>query len=410
VKSDGSAKTITTLPDNGFIYWLRWSPDNKKLRFMSNGPSGDVIWEVLADGSNLRNLFAGWHAAKEVGQGNWTPDGKYFVFRGLSSNGSSDLWAIRESGDLFHKVDHAPVRLTAGPLDYQAPQPSPDGKKIYVVGSQPRGELVKYDSKAQQFIPFLGGIAAGEVSFSRDRQWISYITWPEGELWRSRVDGTDKLRLTSAPMFVESAEWSPDGKQIAFTAMQPGDREYVYLVQTGGGAVQRVPTANHMNLKDWSTDGNSLLVGEGEEPEKSGLDFLDLKTTQLSPVPESRGLSTGRLSPDGKYIAAIPPAGKNLALFDVSARKWSNYPVTSVVWGVWSDDSKYFYFDPGADVEPVIRRFRVADHTIEQVATYKGVRRVIVFGSWMGLTPDGSPLLLRDTGSQEVYALDFDAP
>jgi len=28
----------------------------------------------------------------------------------------------------------------------------------------------------------------------------------------------------------------------------------------------------------------------------------------------------------------------------------------------------------------------------------------------MGLPPDGSPLLLRDIGSQEVYALDFEAP
>jgi len=28
----------------------------------------------------------------------------------------------------------------------------------------------------------------------------------------------------------------------------------------------------------------------------------------------------------------------------------------------------------------------------------------------MGLAPDGSPLPLRDIGSQEVYALDFEAP
>jgi len=45
------------------------------------------------------------------------------------------------------------------------------------------------------------------------------------------------------------------------------------------------------------------------------------------------------------------------------------------------------------------------------VADLKNVRRVVLpFGQWMGLTPDGSPLLMRDTGTQEVYALDFEEP
>jgi hypothetical protein len=32
------------------------------------------------------------------------------------------------------------------------------------------------------------------------------------------------------------------------------------------------------------------------------------------------------------------------------------------------------------------------------------------FGARMGLTPDGGPLLMRDTGMQEVYSLDFEVP
>jgi hypothetical protein len=38
-----------------------------------------------------------------------------------------DLWATREKGDLFHKVDHRPVRLTSGPMSFNGPQPSADG-------------------------------------------------------------------------------------------------------------------------------------------------------------------------------------------------------------------------------------------------------------------------------------------
>jgi len=54
---------------------------------------------------------------------------------------------------------------------------------------------------------------------------------------------------------------------------------------------------------------------------------------------------------------------------------------------------------------------RVSDHALEKVASFKDVRRVVApFVSWSGLTPDGAPLLMRDIGTQEVYALDFDAP
>jgi Tol biopolymer transport system component len=411
VSNDGSTRTIASAPDKGFIYWLRWSLDGKTLRFMTNGPSGDVIWEMNSSGSNLHPLLANWHGAKEPGQGNWTPDGKYFVFR-AQSGGRSDLWAIREKGDLLHKVDRTPVRLTAGPLDFQAPQPSPDGKKIYAIGSQPRGELVKYDVKSQQFLPFLGSISAWQVNFSRDGKWLSYITWPEGELWRCRVDGSEKQQLTSAPMFAENAEWSPDGKQIAFTGTVPGDRQYVYLIPFTGGAAQRMPTQQHMGLRNWAADGKALLVFDAEdEPQDSSLRFLDLKTNQLSLVPDSRGRIAAELSLDGKYVAALSNDGNKLWLFDVVVQKWTQIVQGSFGDFRWSADSSSIYADAGSDVEPVIRRIRLSDRKLEPVAGYKNLRRVITFGwPWMGLTPDGSPLFVRDTGTQEVYALDFDAP
>jgi hypothetical protein len=32
------------------------------------------------------------------------------------------------------------------------------------------------------------------------------------------------------------------------------------------------------------------------------------------------------------------------------------------------------------------------------------------WGMWFGLAPDDSPLLLKDTGSQEIVALDWQVP
>jgi Tol biopolymer transport system component len=414
ISSGGGQKTLAKLPEKekGFIYWLRWSPDGSRLRFMSNGSSGDLLWQVAPDGSNLQRLLADWHGAKEAAQGNWTPDGKYFVFRGQNNSGTSDIWAIRESGDLFHKVDSSPVRLTSGPLDYQAPQPSLDGKKIYVVGSQPRAELVKYDPKSQQFVPFLGGLSAGWVSFSRDGKWLAYVSWPESELWRSRIDGSEKLKLTSSPQIVDAAEWSPDGKQIAYAASRPGERDSIFVVPSAGGAAQRVTASQEAVLKSWTADGSGLLVGDALEPENSALRFLDLKTMQSSLVPDSTGRVVGSaFSPDGNYIATVAGDGKSMLLFDVAAKKWSEIAHGSIGMCQWSPDSKYVYFDAGSDVEPIIRRLRISDRKIETVASYKNLRRVVLFGwPWMGLAPDGAPLLMRDTGSQEVYALDFDAP
>ena len=43
-----------------------------------------------------------------------------------------------------------------------------------------------------KFLPYLGGISACYVDFSRDGQWIAYVSYPEGTLWRSRIDGSDK--------------------------------------------------------------------------------------------------------------------------------------------------------------------------------------------------------------------------
>ena len=74
---------------------------------------------------------------------------------------------------------------------------------------------------------------------------------------------------------------------------------------------------------------------------------------------------------------------------------------------VLSFDFRYVYFDTGSEV----RRVRRGDHHAEVVASMNGLHRVLSsFGQWFGLAPDDSPLVRRDVGSHEIYALDRDAP
>jgi hypothetical protein len=52
-------------------------------------------------------------------------------------------------------------------------------------------------------------------------------------------------------------------------------------------------------------------------------------------------------------------------------------------------------------------RIHVPDGNLEQVADVKTFTTTGRYGGSLSLTPDDSPLLLRDTGSQDVYSVDF---
>ena len=56
------------------------------------------------------------------------------------------------------------------------------------------------------------------------------------------------------------------------------------------------------------------------------------------------------------------------------------------------------YFDSTAGGEPAFYRVQIKDHKLERVASLKDVKRPTSgsFASWTGLTPDDSPLALRD--------------
>jgi hypothetical protein len=95
-----------------------------------------------------------------------------------------------------------PVQLTQGPLEFFLPQPSRDGRRIFAIGQQIRSELVRYDVNSRTFAPYLAGISATGVEISSDGQWVTYVAFPEGTLWRCRLDGSEQVQLTNAPMQV----------------------------------------------------------------------------------------------------------------------------------------------------------------------------------------------------------------
>ena len=277
-----------------------------------------------------------------------------------------------------------------------------------------RGELDRYDSKSRTLGPYLGGISAGGVDFSKDREWVAYASFPDSTLWRCKADGSDKLQLSYPPLQAVSPRWSPDGKEIAFDAIQPGKPARIYLVSADGGAPHELmPGVNESQSRYdpvWSPDGGSIAFGgQGGDPD-SAIHVLDLKTGHVSTLPGSKGLFHPRWSPDGCYIAAQAPHALGLRLFDFKTQEWSVLTNRGVAaFPSRSHEGRYLYF-LGAVTGPGVYRIRIPGGKVEQVLDLKGFQMTGYWGLWMGLTPDDSPLLLKDIGTQDIVSMDFHAP
>ncbi|MFZ0590230.1 MAG: protein kinase, partial [Bryobacteraceae bacterium] len=416
-KRDGNeARKLATLPETA--WWLRWSPDGSRLRLTLGNPLARIgalaIWEVSADGTRLHPLLPGWNRPPAECCGNWTPDGKYFVFQ-ATRNGKTEIWATRERISLlgsFRKFAKEPVQLTSGQLNSLLPVFSPDAKKLYIVGQQLRGELTHYDSKSRQWVSYLPGISAEFVDFSRDGQWITYVASPENTLWRSRVDGSDRLQLTPPPMQALIPSWSPDGKRIAFQVMAAGNPWRIYLVSAQGGTPELLfEEQRNQDRPSWSPDGKSIVFSYIPGPDAvHGIVILNLATHRAERLPASEGLVLAEWSPDGRYIAARRSDHQALMLFNFETQTWTELARRELNWLNWSGDGRYVYFEEHGTRHAVMR-VGVDDHKIEEIASLQNVKRTGVNGSfWFGLTPDDSPLVLRDIGTQEIYALDWHAP
>jgi Tol biopolymer transport system component len=288
--------------------------------------------------------------------------------------------------------------------------PSRDGKKLFVVGNLQRGELTRYDTNSAQLVPFLSGISADSVAFSRDGQWVAYVSYPEGTLWRSKLDGTQKVQLTFPPLTVVLPSWSPDGQQIVFYAFSSGPKPKLYTVAADGGApVEMLPEDSPEEWDaTWSADGTKICFGSAPADPNAVLRVLDIKTHQVSTIPDSRGFFSARWSPDGRFLVAMPFQSRSLMLFDFAMQKWEEIAKISMGFPNWSKHSDYVYFLHEED-QPSVMRVRIRDRKVERVADLKNFRQGGFYGVWLGLAPDDSPLLLRDTGTQDIYALDWKA-
>ncbi len=195
--------------------------------------------------------------------------------------------------------------------------------------------------------------AIKEVStpqISPDGNWVAYaITEVDAkadtsrsDIWKTRWDGSETVRLTSTLESEHSPRWSPDGKRLAFlsTGSDTDAVDQLWLVDLSGGEPSRVTSlANGVTDYDWAPDSRMLVFVSGIEPagiDKDGtlapividrtvfkrdgygylsptrsrlylLDLTNRSVVQLTNGPHDEMMPS--FSPDGKRIAYVTKLG-----------------------------------------------------------------------------------------------------
>ena len=423
VRSDGTgAHKIASVGDKA--YDLVWSPDGGTIRFTRE----DRFWEINSSGSSLHPFLPNWRVSAAQCCGRWTPDGKFFIFISTESpSQSSEIWAIDGRRGLLRRPPTDPIQLTNGPMRWDSLIPGRDGKEVFAVGKTPRGELARYDLKTKQLQPFLGGISADSVSFSEDGQYVAYVTYPEGVLWRANRDGSNPVQLSDPPMHPSLPRWSHDGAQILFDDFSSSSPKAYIVSALGGAAPRRLLPEDHGAEYDpnWSPDGHKIVFESGAMTDSlvinrkrdhlaldrkgDSLSIFDTTTGQVEKVAGSTGTYSPRWSPDGRYIFALNYnwSTKCFALFDIQTQHWAALPSQriSVGYPEWSPDSQFIYFVHFTGDDQGVFRVRAKDGAAERVVDLRNVHVIGMLGFWFGLDPTGSPLVLRDFGGDDIYAL-----
>jgi Tol biopolymer transport system component len=351
------------------------------------------------------------------------PNGDWFIFAAVH-DGIPGLFALRERGPFYASRSPSPIRLTTEREGVGDPIPSPDGKKIFAIVQSPaRGELIRFEPKSGQpgVWPGMPGLSAGHVAFSPDSHQAAYVSYPDLNLWKMNADGTEKRQLTFGKSQAFMPQWSPDGRRIAFMGYDHGTSAgtRIRIIPAEGGPPEEPVTwPGWQGIPTWTPDGASLIFGENANfslPTSCTLHKFDFNTGRTSDLPNTTGLWTARACPTGRYIAATTRDQGKLVLYDMQTAHVTDlaaFPDSKVGDNpTWSKDGKFIYIDTPFAPDPAIYRIRIADKHKERVASLKGIQRADGgMDHWIGLTPDGSPLVLRRVQGAEIYSWDWVAP
>lgn len=205
------------------------------------------------------------------------------------------------------------------------------------------------------------------VSLSPDGERILAVA--RGDIYSLPASKGPVYNLSRSPQSHErDADWSPDGKLIAWVSDISGEYQ-IYTAPADRPQEARCMTSfkdGYPDLLDWSPDGAKLYFGT----EKRDIYELDINSGKLDRilVSELSGYRSFSLSPDGSwavYTTSLPNRVSAVFLYDLKTRK--SYQVTDRWYDasspMFSQDGKYLFFTSARD-------FRAQYSSVEWNAGY----------------------------------------
>ena len=258
MRTDGSGRRIVAPNAGGFDYDPVWSPDGKRIAFVTGiRGQGPRIHLMNVDGSERRRLTTLSLAEERPA---WSPDGTQIAFQAAGEQNG-----VRDANIYVTTVSTGETRRITNhrrPFLDETPSWFPDGQRL-------------------------------AIQSDRDGTWSTYVIG---------LDGAVKTRLTR-PANYYNPKWSPDGSTLAFESTRDGNSA-IYTVRADGAGLFKVTDGTSTSAQpNWSPDGKRLVFAS-EGGTAAGLFIVNVDGSNLQRLTTTTGGEYGAsFSPDGKWIA-----------------------------------------------------------------------------------------------------------
>jgi len=254
---DGSH--ATRLTSDGYGGSPRWSPDGKRIAFVttisySGNLSSSTIELINADGSGRQTLAGGTDPA-------WSPDGAQigftwyfeavFPYGGGKATKIYQVYTIKSDGS--NQTQLAPDSA----YNYMGSW-SPDGNSIVftrftpALGNEEIFVMAADGTVASRVRLTENGLRNGHPAWSHSGAKIAFEGWqePHSAIYTMNPDGSGQTRLTSGTADDLCPAWSPDDSRIAFTSNRDGYFQ-IYLMNADGSGQVRIKSDFSDTCPSW---------------------------------------------------------------------------------------------------------------------------------------------------------------
>jgi Tol biopolymer transport system component/serine/threonine protein kinase len=334
-----------------------FSPDGKQVAFAWDGDKGgnlDIYVKLVDAGGPLRLTNNPANDSFPA----WSPDGRYIAFCRYEGE-HGEVWIIPALGGAERRLGEA-ARVFGG-LSW-----SPDGNFLAVSESSKAGAplslyLISPENGQRTRLTSPPTGYGGDIApaFSPDGQTLAFVRPPvHGSIYllpisRSGAARSEPRRLTSAETWINGFDWTPDGRGIVFSSVQP-DVSTLLIMAASGGPAERLIGGENASEISVSRTGNRLVY-ERDLFDSNVWRIPGPKALEKTSVPTRVIASTAwdidpQFSPDGKKIAfSSDRLGKDAIWVcdrdGLNPAELTAFSAVAVGSPRWSPDSEWIAFD-----------------------------------------------------------------